>query len=211
MKQYPPNFNPNTLPKENETVGFNPYENNGNHETEENKLLNQQNPNQNFNTPQYYSQSQPIFSNFHNQQNLNLDKNYQNQVFEGQNINADYSSSGIQGQSNNPYYQNQVFQGQGNNNLHYANQANQNQATNPYYNSMGNTSYVPPNQNINLNVNDNTNCNQPFIYPTTGLNTNNLDQPPSRVEITLPENLKFCMILTAICCFLVFLVLLIIK
>ena len=123
--------------------------------------------------------------------NLNINNN-----FNQQEIHPNNNANQPNYNNNNTYYYNPLNDNQNQQNPYY-NQNQQNQ--NPYYNSF------PNNQNQNHEDEFKNN------YPVIGVEENQFDSTNRNVQIELPENIKLCMIITSISCFLIFFILLLVK
>ena len=93
-------------------------------------------------------------------------------------------------------------------NMYYGNDNNQNieRGLGYNYNNNNPTNNNPPNNNQNYyNI-------TPNQYPQTGINIADADNTQNnRIEFFLPEHVKLGMILSAICCFLCFFIVLLVK
>ena len=156
------------------------------------------NPNINKNQNQYLNQYPPNFSpgvnTNHIQDNNQCNETENKRLLSNQPTNyQNYPDYTQNNQPNQNIYNNQITP--------------TNNVYNPYYN--------PANQIPNQNQNYPQNCNnfneQQMAYPVTGMNSNQIEQEEHNVEITLPEGVKVCMIVTSIACFVVFLILLLVR
>jgi len=137
--------------------------------------------------------------------NPNDSKNYPH--FNNLNNKFTHPDNGINANTNiNYYYTSSNYNPNPNNNF----------ANNMYPSSYSDNNFQNLNQNPycqreNTNNYGNFNNNEQEYYPVTGLNSNNVEGPNNNPNLTLPENIKYCLISTSVCCFAIFLILLFIR